>query len=110
MLTEVLVKIIISDKARMRRTSIAWLYRLLTVYLLGLCLQLGGGGAWAADALDRQIKLDIPATTHLEDALIEWGTKAGMTVMVNTRVVELLFAPRVQGLMSARKALSLLLY
>jgi hypothetical protein len=37
-------------------------------------------------ALDRSIKLDIPDNTSLEYALIEWGTKAGVHVMINTNL------------------------
>lgn len=65
--------------------------------------------AWGADALDRQISLDIPFNMSLEDALVEWGAKAGMTVMMNTRTVDGHTTRRIKGTFNARKALRLLL-
>src|ERR1700758_3907602 len=43
--------------------------------------------ALAGDALDRPITLDIPANTPLDEALIEWGVKAGVALMINTPTI-----------------------
>lgn len=64
----------------------------------------------AADAsLDQTLKLDIPANSKLEDALIEWGSKAGVTVMINTATVAHHMTRGVRGTSTARHALSLIL-
>jgi hypothetical protein len=34
--------------------------------------------------LDREIHINIPANTQMEDALIDWGKKAGDSVMMDT--------------------------
>jgi len=65
--------------------------------------------ALAAEALDRPLTLDIPPNTRLDDALIEWGTKATMTVMVNTPLVEHQTTQGFRGTVSAGTALSELL-
>ena len=65
--------------------------------------------AWAADALDQKISLNIPPTTLLEDALIQWGTAAGMTVMINTSTLKDRFTSGVSGTLTARQALMKLL-
>ena len=61
------------------------------------------------DALDRVIDLNIPAHMALEDALIEWGIKAGVTVMINSRTVNWQVTQEVRGSLTARKALTELL-
>jgi iron complex outermembrane recepter protein len=76
---------------------------------LAFLLQAAAYGAFAGDALDRRITLTIPANTRLEDALIEWGTKARMTVMINTTTVERHLTRGLQGTFSARQALVALL-
>jgi iron complex outermembrane receptor protein len=86
-----------------------WPHCLLAAWAFALVFQLGPRNVLAEDALDRPITLDIPANTRLEDALIEWGTKAGMTVMINTRTVEHQVTPRIHGTWSARNALTLML-
>lgn len=60
-------------------------------------------------ALDRIISIDIPANTRLENALIEWGAKAGVTVMMNAKTVQGMITGKVQGTLSAQKALMLIL-
>lgn len=65
--------------------------------------------AFAEEPLDRQITIDISANTPLEDALIEWGTKVGMTVMINTKTVSQCYTRHVSGTLTARRALNLLL-
>lgn len=59
--------------------------------------------------LDREILIDIPANTPLEDALIQWGRASNITVMINTSTVDHQVAPKVRGKMTARAALGLLL-
>lgn len=73
----------------------------ILVVLIGLSSE----RAFAADSLDRQISLNIPPNTGLEDALIQWGTVAGMTVMINTATVTGVLTPGVHGNLSARDAL-----
>jgi len=63
----------------------------------------------AEDALDRQININIEANTSLEEALINWGTASGLTVMINTATVYGRVAPEVRGHFSARAALTALL-
>ena len=77
-----------------------WIYA-----LLALSFQLTGRSALAEDALDRQITLTIPANTRLEDALIEWGIKSEVTVMINTPTVDRQTIRGISGTMSARSAL-----
>jgi outer membrane receptor protein involved in Fe transport len=79
------------------------------VCLVALFLQFSSPSAYATDVLDRRIHLDIAAHTKLEDALIEWGMAAGMTVMINTRTVDNLLTQRLEASISARKALNMLL-
>ena len=77
-----------------------WIYA-----ILALSFQLTGRSALAEDALDRQITLSIPANTRLEDALIEWGIKSELIVMINTPTVDRQTTRGVSGTMSARSAL-----
>jgi iron complex outermembrane receptor protein len=63
----------------------------------------------AADVLSRTISLDVPSTSRLDDALIEWGIQAEVTVMINTATANELVAHAVKGKLTAREALSLLL-
>jgi len=74
-----------------------------------LMLQLVLQNAFAQDKLGQPIRIDIAADTRLEDALIDWGTLAGVTVMMSTPTVDFKIAKRVQGMLSARHALSLIL-
>lgn len=78
-------------------------------FALVLSIQLVPGLALAEDVLDNLIDINIAANTPLEDALINWGTKVGVTVMINTKTVDRRLSPAVRGRLSARKALSLLL-
>ena len=77
--------------------------------VIALCLQVASGPVWGADILDRQVSLDIQNNTSLEDALIEWGEKAGVSVMINTLVVEWKTTRAVHGKLNARRALTMLL-
>ena len=65
--------------------------------------------AFASADIDRDIDINIPANTKLEDALIEWGLISQVTVMVDTRVVAGHLTKGVGGRLSARKALTLIL-
>jgi iron complex outermembrane recepter protein len=85
-------------------------YRQATRYVTVVVLMLLVSGiAQAADLLDQVISIDIPANTRLEDALIEWGTRSRMTVMINTKILENRVTKGVRGTLSARMALSTLL-
>lgn len=65
--------------------------------------------AFASADIDRDIDINIPENTRLEDALIEWGLISGVTVMVDTTVVDGHLTKGVGGHLSARKALTLIL-
>lgn len=65
--------------------------------------------AFAGANIDRYIDINIPANTRLEDALIQWGLISGVTVMVDTTVVDGRLTKGVGGRLSARKALTLIL-
>jgi iron complex outermembrane receptor protein len=103
-------KITTTDVTWKRRALSCWynlslgIFALLTLHclLVGRCAHAGG-------SLDRPITLNIPANTRLEDALIEWGTKAGMTVMINTAAVANETTVGVRGTLPAGKALAMLL-
>ena len=86
-----------------------WLTVPLIQIVLVACLQLPAGLAVADDLLDRPVSMDISNNTSLEDALIEWGVRAGVTVMMSTPTVENRLVHSVHGTLSARKALDLLL-
>ena len=55
--------------------------------------------------LDKLVYLDIPENSALEDALIEWGRKAGITVMINAITVNGQHVGAIHGTFSARQAL-----
>lgn len=61
------------------------------------------------NALDQVIEFNIPAHTRLDDALIEWGTRTGVTVMINARTVDWQLTQGIRGTFSARNALITLL-
>lgn len=70
------------------------------------------GTVLAADGarqLDEPITIDVRQDTDLEAALIDWGIRAGMTVMINSVTVERRLSSAVQGTMKARDALAILL-
>jgi iron complex outermembrane recepter protein len=92
-----------------RRVKTPYSRLTVSVFALVLALQWCIRTAEAADALDRPIRIDIAANSALEDALIEWGAKAGVTIMINTSVVDRHLTPEIHGTLSARKALSILL-
>lgn len=78
------------------------------IVLLGSLL-LSQGNAFAADALDRTISLDIAPNTPLDDALIQWGERAGVQVMMDTSAIGRVKTPGVHGTYRATDALSALL-
>lgn len=61
--------------------------------------------AQKADPLDKPISIDIPANSPLEDALIQWGVVAGVSVMINTSTVNGQITDGVRGTLSAREVL-----
>ena len=63
----------------------------------------------ANDVLDRKVSFNIAENTRLEDALIEWGTQAQVTVMINTSTVDWKRTQKLEGTFSAREALMRLL-
>jgi len=66
--------------------------------------------AVAVDALDRQTYFDVKSDTGLEDALVDWGMRADITLMMdNTSTVGKRVAKPVSGWLTARQALSLIL-
>lgn len=76
---------------------------------LALLFQLPLGVALAVGPLDDFITLDIPENTSLEDALIEWGLKSGMTVMMSTHSAKGMVTHKISGRFRARQALMFLL-
>ena len=103
------MKTTLVNAGNVRGTTIIRLNTSFLALLLAVTLQLISSPATAADALDQTINIDIPAKTRLEDALIEWGIKAEMTVMMNTKSADRFLTGEVQGKLSARKALLLIL-
>ena len=94
---------------RLQRATLG-LYRCCrTTHAFALVLLFGAKIVFADSSLDRLIHLDIPANNRLEDSLIEWGTQAGMAVMMNTDTVAHHLVHEVHGTLSARQALLLLL-
>ena len=90
-------------------SPLAWLKTCVGAFALTVVFQIQPEKALATEALDRQIRLDIPAGTALDDALIEWGRTAGMSVMLDAKVAAHHFVRRIRGDLSARSALELLL-
>ena len=91
------------------RAFTGWCRRLTYLCAVLCCLAVAPKGAKAEDALDKIIYLDIPAKTLLEDALIDWGTKASVAVMINTQDVANQRIPGIRGTFRARDALAELL-
>ena len=89
----------VGTRVRLRRT------------LLELCLlaAICAHSAIASASLNESIYLDVSPSTSLEDALIDWGSKARVAVMINSRVVEGQRAPEIHGQFQARAALVVLL-
>jgi hypothetical protein len=102
-------KIASSPSAKNTEPIYSTLCRCRWMPAIALVLQLDPCGALAEDVLDHNLRLDIPANTPLEDALIEWGVQVGATVMINTRTVDHEHTLGLQGTLSARHTLTLLL-
>lgn len=77
---------------------------ILAACILTLAFQVAPA-ARANDTLDGKINADIPANTSLEDALIDWGVKTGVTVMFNTSMTRGKVTQGIHGNVSARDAL-----
>ena len=65
--------------------------------------------ALAEDALSKQINVSIPPNTPMEQALIDWGIEAGVTVMIDTETVRPKVTHGAHGWMNARDALTIIL-
>lgn len=81
----------------------------IRVCALALLIQLSLGTAFADSKLDQSLTFDIPANTSMEDALIQWGLKAGLTVMINANVVDHRITKGLHGTLNTRSALLILL-
>lgn len=81
----------------------------LLIALLSIVLQMGAQNAGAQEFLDRKITLDIPQNTSLEDALISWGSAAGLSVLINTADVQHQSTKGIKGVVKAREALEAIL-
>ena len=85
-------------------------YRSLVACAVALALNGGVHSTWAEEMSDRSISFDIPERTTLESALVEWGMKARMTVMINTQTIaNRATSHKIHGKLTARKALLLIL-
>jgi iron complex outermembrane recepter protein len=87
---------------------LSWWTHVVRLFVFGTLLIVAGPhGAAAGQPLDQSVSVDIPAYTPLENALIEVGIKAGLTVMIDSHVVEQKRTPRlIRGTMSVRQALA----
>lgn len=65
--------------------------------------------ALAEDPLSKQININIPPNTPMEEALIDWGIETGVTVMIDSATVRPKITRGAHGLMNARKALTAIL-
>ena len=100
---------IITQHCTPQRRSLFPAFTVLRALLVITSSLLGVRTAFAEEPLDRQITINISANTPLEDALIEWGLKARVTVMTNSEVVAHYLTKHVSGTLTARRALALLL-
>jgi outer membrane receptor for ferric coprogen and ferric-rhodotorulic acid len=80
----------------------------LAVYTL-IVMSLFCRTALSENLLDSMITLDIPTNVRLDDALIEWGLKAQVTVMMDGSMIKHKTTRGLHGTLPARQALSLLL-
>lgn len=84
-------------------------YLSLVGLFVAIALQFSTRTAIAADRFVQPVTLNIPAGTHLEEALIEWGRKAGLTVMIDARSVTGQLAVEMHGTFNTGEALKMLL-
>lgn len=100
------MKVAASSDLHVRHRGMCWARVSFRVCALALLLQ-----PWVALAasMDEPMEFDIPRNEALEDALIGWGVKAGMTVMINTKVLAGRVTNGLHGKFSARTALDMLL-
>lgn len=96
-------------RARARLCQTARLLR----WMCGLCalciLMAARQVAASATDLEQPMQFDIPAQTPLDEALIEWGKRTGMQVMIATHTVVRRTTQGVRGTLPARVALEALL-
>lgn len=90
-------------------SNLAQKLRQFLAALATMTLLMGIHNAYAAELLDRNIALDVSADTSLEDALIEWGLKTGVAVMMDTANVSNRVVDGLHGKYPAGQALLLLL-
>lgn len=103
-----LTKVRVAGQRRTRFCRSHWSFGVYAL-LLATFFQFTSRIVLAGDALDRPITLDIPANTPLDEALIEWGVKAGVELMINTQTIAHQTTHGLHGTMSAANALSVLL-
>jgi hypothetical protein len=92
-----------------RKVKVSAYYSFALYALFAITVQFSDRIAFAGDTLSKQITINILANTSLDDALIEWGIAAGMTVMIDTRTVEHKLTVGVHGALRADDALLILL-
>lgn len=95
-------------RSRGRQSTHVRLVTLASLFV-AIALQLNARVAIAAGQLVQPVTLDIPAGTRLEDALIEWGRQARMTIMIDTRSIAGLQASKMHGTFNTDEALKILL-
>jgi iron complex outermembrane recepter protein len=100
--------------SKLPRTVARWCHTLSQLcslhHVAAVLLIFMSQSALSDEALDQRIKIDIADNTSLEDALIEWGNKAQVTVMMNTSTTgDRRIRQGIHGTLSARDALILLL-
>jgi iron complex outermembrane recepter protein len=76
---------------------------LLSVFAVTSSWSVAAGGE---DLLEKTISVDIPTHSNLEDALIEVGTKAGVSVMINSTVIANQLSEGIRGTYKAREILT----
>lgn len=74
-----------------------------------LCTLASNAIAATVEAFDQPLDFNIRQNTPLEEALIELGSRARMTVMIDTHTVENLLTTEIRGKLTPRQALTLLL-
>lgn len=76
---------------------------------MALCAVFGTRGARSESLLDQPIQLDITAGTSLEEALLQWGAKTGMQLMMSGDSVSHHTSPAIHGSTRAAAAMDALL-
>ena len=94
-------------KTTTHRLSSFWTLTIFTI--VTLCAIFGSRGAWSESLLDQPIQLDITAGTSLEEALLQWGAKTGMQLMMSGDSVSHRTSPAIHGSTRAAAAMDALL-